>query len=389
VIRLRIADCGLRIEKICLQQIQSAIRNPKSAILLTLITTASLLPIPASARNISSRAGTSTAQFLKLEMGARHAALGGTYAAYGSDVFTLWGQPAAIAWAPAAWQVGFQHTEWFQDVRQEYIGVTGAVNHRARLGLTVNTVGVDDLARSTEDALGQLTSVGGTFGARDWGVAVHYGLRLNEELSVGGAVRYIRSEIDDVTANGVAADLGARWRVSSIEGLVVGASVTNVGTGLKYIRTRDDLPAAVRLGAAYDVRSLNLMLAADVVKYLDRDVDAGVGAEWRPIELLKLRVGYRSQGDDVDEGLTAGIGFNLAGLEIDYAYVPFGVLGEAHRVSAGYLFGGGSPGDDYGSAAGVSPRNATSHGAGLRPAPTSAPATSAEIGLRRRVLKNP
>jgi hypothetical protein len=341
----------------------SSLVTRHSSLLLTLFVALGLsLPAPAHARNISSRAGTATAQFLKLEMGARHASLGGTYAAYGNDVFTLWGQPAAIAWAPAAWQVGAQHTEWFQDVKQEYLGVTGAVSDRARLGLTVNTVGVDDLQRATEDALGQLTSVGGTFGARDWGVALHYGLRMNEDLSVGGAVRYVRSEIDDVTAHGVAADLGARWRVSTIEGLVVGASVTNVGTGLEYIRTRDDFPAAVRLGLAYDVKAYNLMGTADIVKYLDRDVDAGIGVEWRPIELLKLRVGYRTQGDDVDEGLTAGIGFNLAGLEVDYAYVPFGVLGDAHRVSAGYLFGGGSvpPGpdgarDDYGRAAGRPP----------------------------------
>jgi hypothetical protein len=340
------------------------------------------LPAPVHARNISSRAGTATAQFLKLEMGARHAALGGTYAAYGNDAFTLWGQPAALASAPAAWQVGFQHTEWFQGVQQEYLGLTGAVSDRARLGLTVNTVGVDDLQRATEDALGQLTSVGGTFGARDWGVAVHYGLRLNEEFTVGGAVRYVRSEIDDVTAHGVAADLGARWRVRSIEGLVVGASVTNVGTGLEYIRTRDDFPAAVRLGAGYDVRSMNLMLAADVVKYVDRHIDAGFGVEWRPIELLKLRAGYRTQGDDVDEGLTAGIGFNLAGLEIDYAYVPFGVLGDAHRVSAGYLFGGGSPGDDYGRSAGRD-----SVGGNL--APTNREANIPPNIVRRRILKNP
>jgi hypothetical protein len=378
VIRLRISDFGFRIEKNYRQLIQSAIRNPQSAIPLCLSLSLCLVLIaPASARNISSRAGTSTAQFLKLEMGARHAALGGTYAGYGNDVFALWGQPAAIAWAPAAWQVGAQHTEWFQDVKQEYIGVTGAVSDRARLGLTVNTVGVEDLQRSTEDALGQLTSVGGTFGARDWGVGVHYGLRMSEDLSVGGAVRYVRSEIDNVTAQGVAADLGARWRVSSIDGLVVGASVTNVGTGLKYLRTRDDFPSAVRLGMAYDVRAFNLLGMADIVKYLDRDVDAGVGVEWRPIEILKLRVGYRTQGDDVNKGLTAGIGFNLAGLEIDYAYVPFGVLGDAHRVSAGYLFGGGSPdgsGDDYGRAS----------------ASTRAVVNAVqENPTRRRVLKNP
>lgn len=300
-----------------------------------------LLVLPAHAVDISSRAGTSTGQFLKLEMGGRHAAMGGTYAGYGADVFSLWGQPASIATAPSAWQIGLQHTELFQGIDQQYLGLTGRLGSRGRVGLVVNTVGVDGLIRSTENSSGQLTGTGGEFGARDLGVAVHYGLKLNEVLAVGGAGRYVSSEIDDVTAHGFAADLGVQLRVRSIEGLTVGASVTNVGTGLKFLQTRDDFPITFRAGAAYQVPRWNLLLATDVVKSIDRDVDAGVGAEWKPIEMLRLRAGYRSQGRDVGKGLTAGLGVSLAGLEIDYAYVPFGVLGDAHRISAGYLFGGG------------------------------------------------
>lgn len=287
--------------------------------------------------DISSRAGTSTAQFLKLEMGGRHAAMGGTYAGYGSDIYSLWGQPAAIAAAPRAWQVGFQHTEWFEGITQEYIGLTGPLG-RGRAGLVVNTVGVDGLLRSTENSSGQLTGTGGTFGARDLGVSLHYGLTLNDRLSVGGAARIINSKIDNEQATGFAGDIGAQYRMDR---LTLGASVTNIGTGLKFIRDRDNFPTAFRLGGSYELAQMKLLLAADVVKYIDRDVDAGVGIEWKPIDLLRLRGGYRTQGRDVGKGLTAGVGFNLAGLEIDYAYVPFGPLGEAHRISAGYLFGGG------------------------------------------------
>lgn len=301
-----------------------------------------LLVVTAAHADISSRAGTATAQFLKLEMGARYAALGGTYSGYGSDVFSLWGQPAAIATAPSAWQIGMQHTELFQGIDQQYIGITGRLGGRGRAGLVVNTVGVDGLLRTTENQAGQFTGSGGEFGARDLAVGLHYGLRVSENLAIGGAGKWIKSEIDNVEAHGFAADLGARYNVRAIEGLTIGASVTNLGTGLKFIRTRDDFPIMVRLGAAYQIPRYRLLVAADVVKSIDRDIDAGAGIEWRPIDMLKLRAGYRTQGDDVGEGLTAGIGFNFAGLELDYAYVPFGPLGDAHRVSAGYTFGGGA-----------------------------------------------
>lgn len=324
----------------------------------------------AQAAAISTEAGTKTGQFLKFEPGSRYAAMGGTYAAYGTDVFSLWGQPAALGTAPSAWQVGFQHAEIFQGVTQEYIGVAGGINDRSRIGVVVNTVGISDLLRATENGAGQLTGTGGTFGARDLSVGVNYGWRMNEEITLGAAGKYVGSRIDNVSAAGFAADFGAQMRLRNIEDLTLGASVTNVGTGLKFLRTRDQFPTAFRLGAAYRFRSLRLLLAADAVKALDRDIDGGVGAEWQPIDALKLRVGYRAAGRDLGEGLTAGIGFNLAGLDIDYAYVPYGVLGDAHRISAGYSFGGGSEHVE---------REAT-------PTPEEAPSVAAP---RVRVLKRP
>ncbi|MEK8023831.1 MAG: PorV/PorQ family protein [Candidatus Hydrogenedentota bacterium] len=303
----------------------------------------SWLIAPAHSVNISTRAGTSTAQFLKLEQGARHAAMGGTYSGYGNDAFTVWGQPAAIA-EGAGYQIGLQHSELFLDVTQEYGGFTGALGGRGRWGLTVNTLGVDDLQRTTENAAGQFGGSGGLFGSRDLGVALHYGFRASDDVSLGFAARYIGSEIDNERATGFAGDAGFRWRVRAIEGLTIGGSVTNVGSGLKFLSRRDDLPTSFRAGAAYQFVNYRLLIAADAIKSIDRDWDAGVGGEWRPIEAVKLRVGYRTQGRDTRDGVTAGIGFALGGLELDYAYVPNGLLGDAHRVSAGYVFGGGSAG---------------------------------------------
>lgn len=300
-----------------------------------------LIP-PARAVNISSNAGTSTAQFLKLEQGARHAAMGGTYTGYGSDVFTVWGQPAALAEGSGAWQAGFQHSQLFVDITQEYAGVSGSIGSRGRVGFTVNTLGANDILRTTENGAGQFGASSGKFSARDVAVALHYGFRASDDLSVGVAARYIGSEIDNERASGFGGDAGFRWNVHRLEGLSIGASVTNAGSGLRYLAKRDDLPTQFRAGAAYRFYHDKLLVAADAIKAIDRDWDAGVGGEWKPVESLRLRVGYRTQGRDTRNGLTAGAGFALGGLELDYAYVPYGVLGDAHRVSASYTFGGGS-----------------------------------------------
>lgn len=358
-------------------------------LLSTLVSLLSTLVLcSGAAADISSRAGTATAQFLKLEMGARHAAMGGTYAAYGADVFTLWGQPAALAAAPDAWQVGFQHTEWFQGVTQEYMGVTTGLSERSRVGLVVNTAGVDGMLRTTELAGGTLGTVGGEFDARDWAVSGHYAWLVHEDLGVGVAARWIRSTLDDVSADAFAADLGVRMRVRSVDGLTVGAAVTNLGTGMKFLRTRDDLPWGVRAGAAMRLRGLNLLLATDAILYADRDIDGAVGVEWRPVDLLRLRAGYRSAGRDADQGLTAGFGVNLLGLDLDYAYVPFGDLGDAHRVSASYIFGGGRV-DPVGEE-GIGVRSAAAPSPTRTASPPTAPNPSRYVSpapLPRRVLK--
>ncbi len=294
-----------------------------------------LLAVGASA-DIARRAGTTSAQFLRLEQGARHAALGGTYTGYGDDAFTLWGQPAALGEIEAV-TLSAQHTSLFMGINQEYVGVAFPLGSH-RWGLTANLLNVDDILRTTENATGNLASSGGFFGARDLGVALHYGRRWTDRVTIGAAVRYIDSEIDNVSAQGVGVDAGIRWR-TPIEGLTVGAAVTNAGQGLKFIRQRDDLPTTFRAGGAYVWN--RWMLSGDLVKGIDTDFEGGVGLEFRPIDLLALRAGYRSQGRDVDEGLTAGLGVRWKGLELDYAYVPFGDLGDAHRVSGTVRWGGG------------------------------------------------
>jgi len=52
---------------------------------------------------------------------------------------------------------------------------------------------------------------------------------------------------------------------------------------------------------------------------------------------LALRVGYKTN-QDVGSGITAGIGFKMGKVSIDYGYVPYGDLGNTHRISLGIKF---------------------------------------------------
>jgi tetratricopeptide (TPR) repeat protein len=70
---------------------------------------------------------------------------------------------------------------------------------------------------------------------------------------------------------------------------------------------------------------------------------ANLGLEFYLNSLIILRAGYEYYvgGDDSVPGVTgivAGFGFYFDPVRLDYAYIPLGVLGNAHRVSLVYHF---------------------------------------------------
>jgi hypothetical protein len=62
-----------------------------------------------------------------------------------------------------------------------------------------------------------------------------------------------------------------------------------------------------------------------------------LGLEYWLLNSLALRGGYQLGYDGGD--LSAGAGFRFGGFGLDYAFVPYSVLGNSHRVSVNYAFG--------------------------------------------------
>ena len=54
--------------------------------------------------------------------------------------------------------------------------------------------------------------------------------------------------------------------------------------------------------------------------------------------MFHLRIGYKA-AKDLDQKLTYGVGFENPIFRVDYAFVPFGDVGDTHRVSVIYRFG--------------------------------------------------
>jgi hypothetical protein len=123
--------------------------------------------------------------------------------------------------------------------------------------------------------------------------------------------------------------------------------VQNIGSRIKFIEKSYALPLSIRLGLSCRLGE-KFVLALDGVAPIDNDPNVHVGCEY-VLDVIKsvaiaFRLGYKTTStSDLDalSGLSAGLGFNIKGLNVDYAWVPYGDLGYTHRISLGIKFAGG------------------------------------------------
>lgn len=299
-----------------------------------------LLALAGPARAQSS-AGTSGAQFLKIGSGGRAGAMADAFTAVADDAYAAYYNPAGLVQLRGA-QLGGAHTSYFQKVSYDALtfaypfgrGEAGMLN---ALSVSVYHLGVGDIERRVGDS----TDAIGTFGASDDAYALSYARAVGGRLSLGVTGKYIAQTLDTYKASTFAGDAGVLYRLnpSSERPVALAAAVRNVGAATGYVKGHEDpLPMAVVAGVSYR-RSAALTLDLDAGKYRDANPYAALGGEWRkpfsPELSGALRLGYTSARRDLGglAGLSAGIGATFNKATFDFAWQPFGALGETFRYS--------------------------------------------------------
>jgi hypothetical protein len=288
--------------------------------------------------------GTEGAAFLDIPVGAGPAALGGGYTALANDAYATTYNPAGLGFMDSS-QFSGQHLSYLDSIHYEYLsfGVplprssacSSAVDcPGSALGGSVQYLGSGDI--NGMDASGNPT---GDFSSYYAAYNLSYGHSFNEKLALGLTGKMIHAKLDDVSASAYAADLGAMYRVQ--KDLTLGASLTNLGSKLKFLNEGDPLPLAFHIGGAYQPNS-HWMLTAEGVYPQTGLASFHLGGEWRPLELIALRAGFRT--DTLKEnstlaGASLGLGLNVWGQELAYAWLPYGDLGNTHYISLLMKFG--------------------------------------------------
>lgn len=233
----------------------------------------------------------------------------------------------------------------------------------------------------------------GRFNPREYAIDVTYSRLLTEHFGLGGALRYIHSNLTGAFQNGstdakpgqsVAVDVGFYYTKpfeTKNSTLSLGGAITNLGGKITYsdANNKDFIPTNLRLGGAYktELNPLNsLTFALDFNKLMVpspypgsksqpllkgvfgsftdapggfkeemHEITTSLGVEYWYNQVFAGRVGYFYEAKDKGDRkyLTAGVGFRYMDFAFDMAYlVPTNsrnnALAETIRFTLMYAF---------------------------------------------------
>jgi len=289
-----------------------------------------LLALTAPARALE------TAQFLTIGVGARGLGMGGAYTALTDDAHAVYWNPAGLA-ALDKKEAAFDDAELATNARLNYL--TAALPTKCGCGTFGAAVTyLSQPPIESRDAAGRPV---GNFTAADFAGALAYARKAGL-ADAGVSVKFVQSHIGASQATTAALDAGVRRSFDGIGPgkVIVGAAVRNLGPGLKYVSETDDLPLRLAGGAAYALPKGHALTFEVTNGPRGAGTDLGLGGEYQAMTGVFLRAGWTTVsatpgggGFNAASGLTLGAGIRLGALAFDYAAVPSGELGAAHRFT--------------------------------------------------------
>ncbi len=330
-----------------------------SIALLSLVCIICVRAPAAYAAEIYHAAGTTSAAFLKLGVGARAVAMGGAFVGVADDPYAIYWNPAGLASLEGEKNIGFFHNDYFQGLKQDFLLYTAPAEGLAFLKARELRSGIwglgfdyfytpKDMERRSglneNDPLAPISPSEGKFGAYDMAFSVGYGWKPQKGLSFGAAVKMIRQSIDNKSAASAALDLGVLKDFNWLgEDFTAGLSVQNMGPGIKFISRRYDLPLVFKAGLSRRLPGSGALMSLEADKPIDNYPSFILGAEYPLISKLALRTGYkyRHTGNELGpwSGFSAGAGLTFNRFSFDYCFSPFGDMGNSHRFSLNARFG--------------------------------------------------
>jgi hypothetical protein len=310
------------------------------------------------------KSGTTTAQFLKIQVGSRAIGMGGAYVAVANDVSSIYWNPAGLTGVGLGGGVSFVHTEWLAETNFDFAAAVIKAGKVGVFGLSFTSLSMPDMKVRSEF---EPEGTGEFFSAIDLALGISYARSLTDRFSIGFTGKYIRQQIWHMTASTIAFDVGLLFK-TDFDWLTLGMSISNFGPKMQYtgkdifvnydftpnefgdsetvfanLQTdKWDLPLLFRFGLAVEIlkQEMHQITGSLEARHPNDNTESiSFGLEYGFRKRFFLRGGYQSLfEDETEKGITLGTGFvyylsSSIPFFLDYAYADWGRLSNVHRFS--------------------------------------------------------
>jgi hypothetical protein len=301
-------------------------------------------------------------KFLSIPLDARASGFGDAITAVELFSASMLYNPSAMANLDNTALISFGTTRWIADIN--YIYGTAAMN---LFDGDYGVFGISMVAVDYGEFQGTVFAPNddgyldvGTYEPKAYAFGISYAKQLSEKFSVGGGARYVKQSIGtavigigeqgealskDYKIDAFAFDFGVLY-LTGFRSLTFGMSIRNFSTEIEYEEESFQLPLTFRIGLSMDAMDLfeadremhSFIVAVDAAHPRDFPEQIFIGGEYTFLKTLSLRAGYSFPNDEQEYTLGLGLmqNFQSYRIAIDYAYTPFGIFSDVHRISVNF-----------------------------------------------------
>lgn len=288
---------------------------------------------------VSAEPGESEASFLKVGVGAKALGMGGAFVGLADDASALYWNPGGLSQLRQKEdlsqlrqrEVLFAHNVLSQGISQYFLGYVQSLGERNRrnIGLALNYMNVGDI-EGREGEFSSVKDLEASFSV----ISLNYSQCVGSDLGIGVSGKVIAGDLEGDQETAFALDLGLLYLRGS---LGLGVSLNNLGSQLGGA----DLPKEIRAGLSYRLLKDKLTLVASLDTL--EETRWHLGAQCLLFDkFVALRGGFETASGrsklGSGTGLSLGLGLNFNNFRLDYAFLPYGEIGDTHRLSLAVNF---------------------------------------------------
>ncbi len=275
-------------------------------------------------------AGETASSFLLVDIPARETALGGIYTPYYAEPGAADVDPAALAGIKNKYAIFSNYVSVFSTHYEQIMYLQPQENYGA-IGFSFMYDANDQLAKTD-----QFGNPIGNIDNSDMVLGAMYANDLTGNISAGINLKLLRSMLYTNQTLGASCNIGLLYK-NQERNYNLGLLLENIGITSEYWQDKILLPILARGGYGMLIYSNRDQYSASLYIeerfYLNEaeSAETALGLEVKYLNFLTFRYGYVLGGDEGN--LAVGLGINWQYFTLDYAYKPFFISDNEHRIT--------------------------------------------------------